>query len=165
MTISADILRFHLDYSAWASLRLLEAARQLSAEDLTRDFGASEKSVLGTLVHIFAADRAWLGRLAGKPPTAFVSPEDYRMEVLESDWPKVLDGWREFAAGLTDESGAAVQVYKDLGGREWRMPLWQPLMHVVNHGTHHRGQVAGFLRALGHKPPRTDLVIYYREIG
>jgi uncharacterized damage-inducible protein DinB len=34
---------------------------------------------------------------------------------------------------------------------------------VVNHGTHHRGQVSGFLRVMGHTPPPLDLVFYYRE--
>jgi uncharacterized damage-inducible protein DinB len=33
---------------------------------------------------------------------------------------------------------------------------------MVNHGTHHRGQVSGFLRAMGLAPP-LDLVFYYRE--
>jgi uncharacterized damage-inducible protein DinB len=38
------------------------------------------------------------------------------------------------------------------------------VLHVVNHGTHHRGQVAGFLRTMGHAPPALDLIAYYREI-
>jgi uncharacterized damage-inducible protein DinB len=33
----------------------------------------------------------------------------------------------------------------------------------VNHGTHHRGQVVGFLRALGHTPPVVDLIHFYRS--
>jgi uncharacterized damage-inducible protein DinB len=39
------------------------------------------------------------------------------------------------------------------------------LLHVVNHGTHHRGQVAGFLRSMGRKPPVLDLIAYYRQTG
>jgi uncharacterized damage-inducible protein DinB len=36
---------------------------------------------------------------------------------------------------------------------------------VVNHGTHHRGQVSGFLRSMGHTPPALDLIAYYRQLG
>jgi uncharacterized damage-inducible protein DinB len=35
----------------------------------------------------------------------------------------------------------------------------------VNHGTHHRGQVAGFLRAMGKAPPPLDLMAFYRELA
>jgi len=34
---------------------------------------------------------------------------------------------------------------------------------VVNHATHHRGQAVGFIRAMGHQPPKLDLIFYYRE--
>jgi len=39
------------------------------------------------------------------------------------------------------------------------------VLHVVNHGTHHRGQAAGFLRAMGYVPPPLDLIAYYRTLG
>ena len=51
--------------------------------------------------------------------------------------------------------------YKDMRGNPWRQPLGQLVLHVVNHGTHHRGQVAGFMRTMGHIPPKLDLVHYY----
>jgi hypothetical protein len=53
--------------------------------------------------------------------------------------------------------------YQDLNGNPWRQPLWQLVLHVVNHSTHHRGQVAGFLRTLGRVPPPLDITVYYRE--
>jgi len=84
------------------------------------------------------------------------------MEVLRDDWPPLLEEWRSWAADLTDESvGKRVQ-YKDLKGNPYETPLWQIVLHVVNHGTHHRGQVSGFLRTMGHTPPPLDLMAYYR---
>lgn len=165
MNISADILRSHLAYSEWASRKMLDAAHRLSPEELTRNFGTADGSVLGTLAHIFAADRAWISRLRDNPPGDFITGQDRQLETLDREWPLVTEDWRSWAAGLTDEVAASVTVFRDLKGRQWRMPVWQPVLHVVNHGTHHRGQIAGFLRAMGHPPPRTDLVIYYRELG
>jgi uncharacterized damage-inducible protein DinB len=55
-------------------------------------------------------------------------------------------------------------VYRDLKGRTWKQPVWQLVLHLVNHGTHHRGQVSGFIRAMGATPPPLDLVFYYREL-
>jgi len=38
------------------------------------------------------------------------------------------------------------------------------IVHVVNHGTYHRGQVATMLRQLGAKPAvSTDMIVFYRE--
>jgi uncharacterized damage-inducible protein DinB len=53
--------------------------------------------------------------------------------------------------------------YQDMRGNTWTNPIWHLVLHVVNHGTHHRGQAAGFLRAMGHVPPVLDLIAYYRS--
>ncbi len=73
------------------------------------------------------------------------------------------DGWLAWAQTITDEAVLEELSYQDLKGRPWKQPLWQVLLHVVNHGTHHRGQVAGFLRAMGRVPPPLDLIFYFRE--
>ena len=65
--IDKEFLALQLDYSRWASERTLHAARPLSQEELARDLGDSYKGVLGTLSHIFQADRIWLSRLRGAP--------------------------------------------------------------------------------------------------
>jgi len=55
--------------------------------------------------------------------------------------------------------------YKDMKGRPYSQPVWQILLHLVNHGTHHRGQVSGFLRAMDKTPAPLDLIAYYRAIA
>ena len=163
--LSANLLRTHLDYTTWASSRLVSAACALTPEELTRDFGTADHSLLGTLVHVYAADRIWLGRIRGNPPARFLDPErDMHLEVLRDDWPRLLEEWRVWAAQLTDESFTAPIQYKDTKGNAYETPLWQILLHVVNHGTHHRGQASGFLRSMGHTPPPLDLMAYYKSL-
>lgn len=165
MGLSANSLRTHLDYTIWASAKLVAAASALSPEELTRDFDTADHSVLGTLVHVYAADRIWLSRIKNNPPAPFIDPgKDMRIQTLRDDWPKLLDEWRNWAAGLTEESLGARLQYKDMKGNAWESPAWQIVLHVVNHGTHHRGQVSGFLRAMGHTPPPLDLMAYYRSL-
>lgn len=164
MIISADTLRTHLAYTTWATHRLLESAAQLTPEELARDFATSDKSVVGTLAHTFAADRIWISRVKGRPPARFITPEDRDLAVLQRDWPAVLAEWKEFAAGLTDDSAPTIISYQDTKGNSYSSPLWQIVLHVVNHATHHRGQVSGFLRAMGKIPPPLDLIAYYREL-
>lgn len=164
MSVSAHSIRLHLDYTAWATNRLLDAAAQLTPEQLTRDFNTADKSVLGTLAHVFAADRIWLARIQGAPQITFISPEDRRISTLEKEWPALHERWKQWAGPLTDAGTTANVSYSDLKGNPWQQPIWQILLHVVNHGTHHRGQVAGFLRAMGHTPPALDLIAFYRGL-
>jgi uncharacterized damage-inducible protein DinB len=163
MSVTADVLRTHLDYTAWASQLLLDAAAELSEEELNRDFGTSDRSVLGTLAHVFAADRVWLYRLAGGENPGFISDADRDLAVLQNDWPAIHERWRIWAAELSDEAAQAPLEYRDLKDNPYRQPIWQLVFHVVNHATHHRGQVAGFLRAMGKTPPAVDLIYYYRQ--
>lgn len=165
MRISADLLRSCLAYSAWASARLITAASRLSADQLTRDFGTADKNIIGTLAHIFGADRIWLGRVRGQGPGQMVGSEYHDLARLRSEWPLLHQGWADWAAQLSDDQCAQELTYQDLTGRTWTNPLSVIVLHVVNHGTHHRGQIAGFLRSMGHVPPKLDLIAYYREVA
>ena len=164
MPVSADTLRLQLDYSAWASQRLLDAAAKLTPEELTRDFKTADKTVLDTLAHVFAADRIWLARVQGAPRASFIDPEDRNLGRLNQEWPALQQSWKQHTAPLADQDALQVISYKDLKGNPYQQPLWQILLHLVNHGTHHRGQVSGFLRAMGHQPPPLDLIAYYRQL-
>ena len=165
MSVSADALRLHLDYSAWASARVVGATSQLSSEELNRDFGTADRSVLGTLVHTFAGDRLWFSRVSGGPHPGFITDADRSLAVLQNDWPAIYERWKKWAGQLTDESVLGSVSYKDLKGNPWTTTIWQVVLHVVNHGTHHRGQASGFLRSMGHTPPQLDLIYYYRDLG
>jgi uncharacterized damage-inducible protein DinB len=159
---SLQLLLSQLDYTEWASQRLLEAAAGLPAEELIRDHGTADKSVLGTLVHIYAADRSWLGRVRQQAPAPFINDSDFSLDVLRRDWPAIFQGLRDWLATLDPESITNPVYYADLKGRPHSTPAWQIVVHVVNHGTHHRGQIAGFLRTMGHRPPPLDAIAYYR---
>ena len=52
--------------------------------------------------------------------------------------------------------------YKRTGGEDQRNVLWHLLIHVVNHGTEHRSQVAAELTAYGYSPGDLDVVHFVR---
>jgi len=70
----------------------------------------------------------------------------------------------EGVADAADRDGAQAKIaYRDMKGSPYEQPLWQILLHVVNHGTHHRGQAAGFLAVMA-TPASIDLIAFYRTI-
>ena len=160
--LTPEIAGVHFAYSAWASQRVVDAAGKLSDEELRRDHKSADKSVLGTLVHTFAADRIWYARVTGAPITKFVDESDHDMAVLRSDWPTLYSDWAKFLAGA--DLGSVIP-YKDMKGNPYETPLWQIVLHVVNHGSHHRGMVAAMLRAMGQTPPPLDEIAYFRQLA
>jgi uncharacterized damage-inducible protein DinB len=163
MPVSAGVLREHLSYTAWASQQLVRAVEHLPHDQLLHDFHTADGGILGTLVHVFGADRVWLGRVLGEVPSKFLSESDYNLHVLQIDWPLLYEKWQEWAATLADDNVDQEIAYRDMKGNPHVSTAWEIVLHLVNHGTHHRGQVSGFLRALGHTPPQLDLIRYYRE--
>lgn len=154
--MTADEARTHIRYSSWASRKLLDAALQLTPEQLQRDLNVSHKGVLETLNHIHMADRAWLLRVLGAP----MEPPS---EAIGIEWPKIQRRWEEWTGSLTDADLPRAIDYKDMRGNAHRSALFQIVLHVVNHATLHRGQVMAMMRQLGVAPPPTDLIFYFRE--
>ena len=66
-----------------------------------------------------------------------------------------------YLSGL-DESELAREIsYANFAGEIWTYPLWQALMHQVNHATQHRSEVALLLTEAGHSPSDLDFLRYF----
>ncbi|NIP57628.1 MAG: damage-inducible protein DinB, partial [Gemmatimonadetes bacterium] len=46
---------------------------------------------------------------------------------------------------------------------EFRTPIGEILLHVLLHGSYHRGQIALRMRDVGEEPVNTDLITFVRE--
>ncbi|NJL74071.1 MAG: hypothetical protein HC892_02515 [Saprospiraceae bacterium] len=54
-------------------------------------------------------------------------------------------------------------VYRNTKGQLYQNQLHEILMHVINHSTHHRGQVALLIRQKGVDPPVSDYIFFKRQ--
>jgi uncharacterized damage-inducible protein DinB len=157
--MTAAATQLHFRYTNWASRKLLDAISNLSPECLERPNGISHGSILGTLAHVQWADWIWYTRV--------VEPIDKpggTLEALQTEWPELQRRWEAWADSLVDADLNRELTYKLLNGSELTSPIWHIVLHVVNHGTLHRGQVAGMLRQLNIAPPNTDLIAYCRTL-
>jgi uncharacterized damage-inducible protein DinB len=153
-----------LAYHRWATSRLLDSLLAVPAEALHRPVGGSFGSAHGLLVHMLAAERIWMERLQGRSPTklgdlsACTTADDFQAE-----WQAVQTAQRAFLQGLGSERLGTPLSYTNFAGEVWTYPLGTVLLHVVNHGTYHRGQLAHVLRQLGQAPPPTDYLVFADE--
>jgi len=58
-----------------------------------------------------------------------------------------------------------VVAYYNTKGEALQQPIWQIVLHIVNHASYHRGQITTLLRQVGRTPTGTDLITYYRSLS
>ena len=71
------------------------------------------------------------------------------------------DGWETEWATVDDWLPTVTDGF--VGYVHEGVPVWQMLVHVVNHGTQHRAEAAALLTAEGRSPGQLDLIYYAEE--
>lgn len=140
-------------YNAWANNRVLNA--------LTRQQMASEK-VLSIMGHIVAAQFLWLHRIKGLPPADVKLWGEYTLQQLVQMAEDVGRLWLEFIEGTADFNRELT--YLNYTGDPYINNVEMIMIHLVNHSTYHRGQIALLLRQEKLEPVNTDFITYDRVI-
>jgi uncharacterized damage-inducible protein DinB len=162
--MNTAVLLEHLRYNAWASRRALDMARELAEDEAARDLHSSHGSVMGTLAHIFLAERMWWSRIQGRGRKSLADAgEEFTIERLDREWPPLFEQYERWAAGMAEEEWDRVVAYVTTTGAHHETTLRRIILHLVNHGSIHRGQVSAMVRQLGRKPVATDMIDYYRS--
>ena len=153
----------HLLYNFWASREMIQAVHSLSDDERMRDLGSSYKSILGTLHHIYWADKVWLLRISF-PYNLAPKPElDVpNLDELLAQWIPLMQQWEQWAKAKADAMADERIAHMNTRGQRFEHSVREVVLHLVNHDSYHRGQVATMLRQLGYTPPQTDLIHYYR---
>lgn len=160
--IPLGTLRQLFDYNYWARDRQLEACAALSQDQFLHPMGSSFSSLRDTLAHLMLAEWVWLERWKGRSPRSAPAYEEFSTRsAIRERWAGIERAVREYLAALREEALHTPLTYVNLKGETWTYPLWQTLVHVVNHQSYHRGQVATLLRQLGATPAAVDFLLYF----
>ena len=152
-------------YSAWANARILDTAEQLTPEQFTTSVDGCG-SIRDTLVHTASAQWLWLERWRDNSPRELWDPAGFAVVAeLRIRWEEVEAATSEYVATLREPDLARVVSYVKFQGERWAYPLWQQLLHQVNHATQHRSEAALLLSRLGYSPGWLDLLVYVDEQG
>ena len=117
-----------------------------------------------TLAHILGAEWIWVERWQGRSPRALLDAATFPTgQSLESRWEAVEHDQMQFIEALTPQRLGEELAYINQQGQRYSYPLWQQLVHVVNHSSYHRGQVTTLLRQLGAEAVSTDFLVYFDE--
>lgn len=161
--ITTEFARTMARYNRWQNQSLTDAANTLSDAARWQDQGAFFGSIAATLNHILWDYRIWLARLQGNTEMAaqIAALHPY------TDTPQAWSDYKRQRVTLDDEivDWADTLTDKDIA----QFTLWIRgidkvatnfgfnFAHMINHQTHHRGQVHAMLTRLGATPQPTDL--------
>ena len=151
-------------YNSWATARVLVSLEQLSFEDYTGPVCSGHGSIRDTLIHTFDAERGWIRWLDGSAN----QQEAWRDRLDVADHPTLEDAkrlWteidaktRRYVSSLDEDALADTRAIPSRSGGKTKMSTRDVLLHVLNHGTHTRGQISAGIRRSGGVPQPTDLI-------
>lgn len=150
------------DYGYWANKQLFDVLSRLSTNQFTQPVAGSYGSVRNMMVHILSAEWGWLERCGGMARGPALNAADYpTLASVMKQWKQVEENVCQFLSTLHDKDLDRTVEFAIGGGPKQAMRLGELMHHAVNHGVHHRGQVALLLRLLGYAPGNFDILLYY----
>jgi uncharacterized damage-inducible protein DinB len=142
---------------------LMTESAKVSADAYYRERGISAGSLHKLLVHAMAAQVVWLTRMESGGTANPKLPTDVEIptrEMLLDRWPQVHANLRAFVAKQTAESLARPLNFHNTRGDAFSVPLGQILLHVIDHGTYHRGQENTMLKMAGGSPKNPSFYLW-----
>lgn len=141
------------EYNIWANKRVLNALNSQNVLD---------EKILGLLGHIVAAQFLWLHRIKGLPAPGVKLWGAYTLPQLNTMAEMAGNQWLEFVKST--ENFDREMSYRNYTGDPYTNNVENIMIHLVNHSSYHRAQIAMLLRQKGFEPVNTDFITYDRVI-
>ena len=140
-------------YNVWSNDRVLHCLQRQQVSD---------EKILSVMGHVVVAQFLWLHRIIALPPPDVKLWGQYSLEQLISMESDASKQWLEFIE-KTDNFNREL-TYTNYVGEPYVNNVEMIMIHLVNHSSYHRGQIAMMLRQKGLEPINTDFITYDRVI-
>jgi uncharacterized damage-inducible protein DinB len=155
-----------VDYSAWATGHILDAAARLEPAQFTATPDPNTASLQSILVHAFSAERLWRGRLqSGVSPPMPHSDDIPDVDALRRLWHEEAAAFREYLTTLDDGAMEETVQFRRFSG-ELSDPIarWVVVTQLVTHGAQHRSEAATLLTTYGQSPGDLDFLFFILRV-
>ena len=165
MNHPAEMFQYH----TWANQTILNRIMELPSSVFSQEVNSSFPTVAHALNHIYAVDMMWYLVLTGTGmPDALQACRPLNERILSTAdeytrlFSQLAEQFREWLGNQTDLEQSILLDNPYAGSRQTRFA--EIMLHLVNHGTYHRGNISTMLRQLGHSSVMTDYVLFlYQE--
>jgi uncharacterized damage-inducible protein DinB len=149
-------------YNQGANLNVIATLEKAGPDVATTQTGTYYKTVFGTIQHCLWYEVSWLRRykVLGDYPSLRAAVLDEEIDAqkakLGEDFSmlsalmKEIDAlYVSFVEEAKVEDLEKLLKFKNYKGEEQERIVWQTIFHVLNHYTHHRGEISGALDRMG----------------
>ncbi len=138
-------------YNAWSNKRVLNCIKRQTVSD---------EKILTIMGHIVAAQFLWLHRIKGLPPPDVKLWGTYTLDQLLVMAEEAGQQWIDFVEST--ENFDRELTYRNYLNEPYTNNVEMIMIHLVNHSSYHRAQIAMLLRQKGFEPINTDFITYDR---
>lgn len=154
------------DFHTWANGVIINRLKELPKDIYHNDIQSGFSSVAKVLSHIYMVDLVWFDIINGKRMNeAFESANQLReqieaknLEEMESLFSELAEKYKDFLQNETDLE-KVLEVNNPFAGL-LETSISESVLHVVTHGSYHRGNIATMLRQMGYTSVMQDFGLY-----
>jgi uncharacterized damage-inducible protein DinB len=141
-------------YNLWAN-------QKISACLIKQDI--HDEKILSIFGHLVSAQFIWLNRFKGLPKSKYLLWGSYSLEEIKEMVDEAAVLWNDFIN--EHDNYDRILKYENYVGNYYENALSDIMIHLVNHGSYHRGQLALLIRQKGFEPVNTDMITWVRVIS
>ncbi|MDM5305782.1 MULTISPECIES: DinB family protein [Peribacillus] len=153
------------NYHAWANGVIIDRLNELPEHVYHKEIQSGFSSVSKVLSHIYLTDYAWFDIISGiSMDEAMASSSELKEEVekksIEEMKKTFMDLYERNKALLSTVDMEKVMVVDNPYAGSLETTISESVLHVVTHGSYHRGNIATMLRQMGHTSVMQDFGLY-----
>ncbi|TWE01003.1 putative damage-inducible protein DinB [Neobacillus bataviensis] len=154
------------DYHEWANGVIIDRLKELPQDIYHKEIQTGFSSISKVLSHIYATDYIWFDIISGKDMKEALAYADQLREQVET---KGIEEMKKIFLDLSErykellnsqENIEEVIVVDNPYAGLLETSVSETVLHVVTHGSYHRGNIATMLRQMGHTSVMQDYGLY-----
>lgn len=153
-------------YKAWANGLVFSTVSKLPEGEAIKPRQTRFGNIVHTLNHVYVIDAVFKAHLLGEAH-GYAARNTENPAPFDELWKAQakIDCWYvDYAKSATDEMLSEVVAFEFIGGGQGQMTRAEILLHIVNHGTYHRGFVSDLMYQIPASVPANDLPVFLREV-
>jgi len=148
-TALKNLISNYTIYNQWANTKFVHWLSSLEEELLTRETLSSFNKIEKTIQHIITTQKFWMDFVEGKDLSNFNWSVCKRAVTFSLE--EMISNSKEMTErlGVFTEIELETVLHLNTPWANNKQPRYGYIMHLINHGTFHRGQIVTMARVLG----------------